>query len=133
MLEWNVLMSDFNLKGIKEFNVFDHWRFLEDCQKNARNNAKDFAKFCDKLHDDLLCYFWGKCEWEIIVSDWPLGQCDEKYDVYDQVMLNWEIFCNYVWCHAVDLRRMHKTTRITKEEVSEIIDRIEEEQKNEPA
>ena len=134
MLEWNVLIGDFNHEEIKEFNVFDHWRFMEDCQTNAKKNAKDFAKFCDTLHMDLSYYFRGKYEYEIIVSDWPpSGKCDVKYDVYDQVMLNWEFFCNYVWSHAVELRRFGRLQRITRDEVRELVGQIEKEQKNEQA
>lgn len=41
----------------------------------------------------------GECEWEIIVSHWPLSERfnDKKIDVYEQVMLNWEVFITYLW------------------------------------
>ena len=46
-----------------------------------------------------MYYFWSKCEWEIILSDWPPSDtfCKEKIDVFDQVMLNWDIFVDYIW------------------------------------
>lgn len=46
-----------------------------------------------------MYYFWSKCEWEIILSDFPPSKKfqEKKVDVYEQVMLNWDIFINYVW------------------------------------
>ena len=56
-----------------------------------------------------MYHFWSKCEWEIIITDWPTsGKVEEKIDAFDQVMLNWPIFCAYILDHAVDLRRREK-------------------------
>ena len=72
--------------------------------------------------------FWSKCEWEVVITDWPTHitveelnrlqkeldghtaaygnppyalsvdlRVAEKIDVYDQIMLNWDIFINYLW------------------------------------
>ena len=38
MLTWNVYYEDFNRKNIKTFNIFEHYRFWEDCIKNKRKN-----------------------------------------------------------------------------------------------
>ena len=120
MLEWNVFISDYNRKEIKTFNVFDHYGFLQDCADNATKNAKDYAAFVDRLNSNLMYFFWSKCEWEVIITDWPTsGKCEEKIDVYDQIMLNWEQFCRYVWEHAVELRRWRKLERITAKELAE--------------
>lgn len=46
-----------------------------------------------------MYYFWSKCEWEIILSDFPPSDRfkKKKVDVYEQVMLNWDKFINYLW------------------------------------
>lgn len=109
MLEWKVLVSDFNEKDINEYNVFDHMRFYEDCRKNARKNIHNYDEFCRQLRIDLAYYYWSKFEWEIIISSWPsYGESETKVDVFDQVMLNWQVFCDYVWAHGAELRRREK-------------------------
>lgn len=110
MLEWNVYVENFNGRKMETFNVFDHGRFLDDCRKNAKKHSKDYDAFCEQLRKDLMYYFWSKCEWEVILGPWIRREaCEEiKIDVYDQVKLNWDIFCNYVWEHAVELRRREK-------------------------
>ena len=60
---------------------------------------EDKNSFADKLKRELQYYFWSKAEWEIIISPW-LGSSNSeriKIDVYDQVMLNWDVFVDYVW------------------------------------
>ena len=75
-----------------------------------------------------MYYFWSKCEWEVVITDWPthitveeIEELNEelsryearwhrkpyslnvglpvqkKVSVYDQVMMNWDIFVEYVW------------------------------------
>ena len=131
MLEWNVYISDPNSRKLEHFNVFDHYRFLEDCKENAWKNVRDYAAFCSKLGMDVGYYFGSKCEWELIISVWPTGNHETKIDVNDQLMLNWDQFCNYVWVHAAELRKLRKTDRISRREVAKLVDQIEKGEKNE--
>ena len=110
MLEWNVYVENFNGRKIETFNVFDHTRFLDDTKKNARKNIHNPEAFKEQLRRDLLYYFWAKSEWEIIISAWIRADVTKpiKIDVFDQVMLNWEQFCKYVWDHGAELRRREK-------------------------
>ena len=98
-LEWNVYIASFNGKVIEKYNVFEHQGFLNDCNEAWSSYKNDFQKFAESVKRSLSYYFWSKCEWEIILSCFPPYKKfkDEKIDVYDQVMMNWEIFINYVW------------------------------------
>lgn len=44
-----------------------------------------------------MYYMWSKCEYEIILSPWTGRADDIKIDVYDQIMMNWNSFVDYVW------------------------------------
>ena len=108
-LEWNVYVNNFNSKRIETYNIFKHGGFLDDCKKAARKYSKDEAAFLEEVRKYLMYNFWSKCEWEIVITDWPTsGKVEKKIDVFDQVMLNWPIFCAYILDHAVDLRRREK-------------------------
>ena len=98
-LEWNVFYYDINRKKIDTYNIFDHYSFVKWLQKDLKdtNNIEDFAI---ALKSNLMYYFWGKAEWEVLITPWVGGDREKdviKVDVYSQVMLNWEIFLNYVW------------------------------------
>ena len=110
MLEWNVYTGNFNTRQIEKENIFEHSYFLNDCQKAARRFAKDKEGFEKAVRSSLMYYFWSKCEWEIVLSQFHArkGDPELKIDVYDQVNLNWQQFIDYLWSHAVELRRREK-------------------------
>lgn len=97
-LKWNVFYHSFNKQEIITINIFDHWRFSEDVEKNLKK-IKDKDEFAEKLRRDLMYYFWSKSEYEIIISPWCGGHNtkDIKVDAYTQVINNWDIFLDYVW------------------------------------
>jgi len=107
-LTWLVYVSDFNEGKIKEWNVFAHGRFMEDLIKNARKHKNsEREQFEEQMRRNLMYHYWSKCEWEVIIDNWPHTDRakDRKVDVYDQIRLNWDVFCDYVWAHKADLRR----------------------------
>ena len=99
MLTWNVYIGNINSGTIEMYDIFDHWKFFEDCQENLKENGDSRERFVEQLRRDLMYYFWSKCEWEVIVRHWPPSErCrDRKIDVYSQVLLNWTHFVDYVW------------------------------------
>lgn len=106
MLHWNVYIYSINSNVIKSYNVFDHAGFYEDLKKAARKFKDDKEAFIAEVKSNLMYYFWSKSEWEILLYPW-LGKsdCCEKVDVYDQVMMNFDHFSEYLWNNAVVLRR----------------------------
>lgn len=87
---------------------------MEDVKKAYKDYKDDYEKFCEEVRLSLQYFFWSKCEWEVIISDWPPSNREPveiKVDVYDQVMQNKDIFFKYVWsmCHT---RKNAKTVEI---------------------
>ena len=109
-LTWNVVIEDVTAKQIKAYNVFNHGGFMDDLKKAAKKFAKDREAFEAEVRKSLKYWYWAKCEWEVIVSTWPPSDKGpaRKIDVSDQIMANWPVFIDYVWKHAVDLRRREK-------------------------
>lgn len=107
MLEWYVFVADFNSKKIKKYNIFDHWSFREDCRKTAKKKEITKKEFCEEIRSSLMYYFWAKCEWEMLLNDFPPHESfnQKKVNVYEQVMLNHEVFFNYLWDHRKDLAK----------------------------
>ena len=99
MPEWYVYYNNFNQKCIEKYNIFQHGFFRKDVEKAVKAYRDDFEGFCKELDSSLMYWFWAKCEWEIVLSDFPPSDSfkKEKIDVYQQVKLNWNIFVQYVW------------------------------------
>lgn len=53
----------------------------------------EFKKF---VKDRAQYQFWARCEYEIILVDWPCQKKSDKWDVYDQIMMNLDIVTQIV-------------------------------------
>lgn len=107
-LKWNVFYYDINKRKMEIWNVFQHCKFLEYVQK-ALKKFKTKEEFEKQLRKELFYYYCSKSEWEIIVSPWVGGDREKdsvKIDVYDQVMLNWEVFVDYVWSNKKEILKV---------------------------
>lgn len=97
-LEWNVLNYDFNHHKVVPYNVcyiIDNEKKLKKLLKE-HNDRKAFDK---ELKSVCMYHFWCRREYEISVGDAFENDMNklEKWDIYGQLMLNWERFSSYVW------------------------------------
>ena len=134
-LEWNVFVDCFNENKIEPHNVFNHFRFMEDLIEIKKKYKDDFGKFAEEVKRSLMYYYWSKCEWEIVLTSFPpyinekeldrinaerterIEKCGRfvresvhletglKIDVYQQVMMNWNQFINYLWNNKKLIRK----------------------------
>lgn len=76
--------------------MFNHGSFKNKVNKILKEKLSKEV-FSEKLRREAMYYFWSKCEYEIILSPWT-GRADNiKMDIYDQIMMNWDKFVDYVW------------------------------------
>lgn len=105
-LKWFVFVEDINKKQIKVYNIFEHKDFMEDCNdawEDYKNKYHNFSKFQKDIDNILMYYFWCKCEWEIILSNFPPSDSfhEKKIDVYQQVKINWDKFIDYIFSYYI--------------------------------
>ena len=126
-LEWNVYYEDFNAKTIRPLNVFQHHGFCEDVEEAMKKSLtyekfsheiKRSAQyyFWSKSEYEVVITSWPpyiETEEELLrlvnekANKFLLGQSTkylnirpvvgEKIDIYDQLMLNWDRFIDYLW------------------------------------
>ena len=95
-IEWYVYYHDSNAQKIIKWNVFNHGSFKNEVNKILKEKLSKEV-FSEKLRREAMYYFWSKCEYEIILLPWT-GRADNiKMDIYDQIMMNWDKFVDYVW------------------------------------
>jgi len=95
-MKWNVYYHDSNAKKIIQWNIFKHGSFRKEVYELLKSDLnKD--DFIDQLRKSLMYYFWSKSEYQVLILPW-VGQADDiKIDIYNQVMMNWDKFSEYVW------------------------------------
>lgn len=109
--------KDFNTGVVKPVNVLEYV-FDEILTESGAICKKHFCIYDDKTYkripittkeqlakriNSILMYrFWSKCEWEMIIIDWPYNDTIQKsrphkIDVYDQIKPNIDIIVDLVW------------------------------------
>lgn len=81
MISWKVFNEDINKRKIVEYDVFTHYNFLkglskvfkdiDKLEKAEESQKKIEAEFNERVRRECLYYFWGKCEWEVVLTSWP--------------------------------------------------------------
>lgn len=89
--EFNVINYDCNNKKFVKYNIMPH---LVNCYNEAKVKPSTFKELQKFVKDESLYQFWSRCEYEIILQDWPNQQLSEKWDVYDQIMMNLDTITN---------------------------------------
>ena len=103
-MEWNVYYYNVNRQKIETFNIFKHGYFVKYIAQHLQT-CVDKDSFAKELQSELRYYFWSKSEWEIIIAPWVGNKNPDevKIDVYDQIMLNFNIFVDYIWNNRQEL------------------------------
>lgn len=86
-MKFNVIYLDYNARKMKEYDIIPH---LKNCYNTKKKNErpKTFDEFKSFIIAESRYQWWARCEYEIIISSWPTGMCEEKWDIHDQVMMN---------------------------------------------
>lgn len=105
MQSFNVIVYDFNKK---KFVLSDIIPYLVDTyNKRVENHKKypdvdyykipkTFSEFKEFVKNESQYQFWSRCEYEIILVDWPSQTIEEKWDVFDQIMMNLDVITKII-------------------------------------
>ena len=133
-MKWYVFYEDVNKKDIVKFNIFQHINFKKTVENLLSQDVskQDFAEelkhklryyfWCKseyevvitswppyiskesliKANKDYLtdCEKWGREPYRISITP----EAAKKVDIYEQIMLNWEVFVNYIWRFKNEIR-----------------------------
>ena len=105
MKKFNVINYDFNAQKFETYDVIPylvnayndrvkrHEKYPDSEYYKVPKTFDEFKKF---VEGESQYQFWGRCEYEIILVDWPCQKTEEKWDVYDQIMMNLDIITQIV-------------------------------------
>lgn len=114
MNKFNVIIYDINHKKFISYDVLpylrnsynervENFKKLEKKIKRSKKKIDEsilnekynkvpstFKEFREFVNDESRYQFWARCEYEIILTDWPPSNppIEEKWDVYDQIVMN---------------------------------------------
>ena len=95
MTPFYVLNFDINKNVVEKYDVIPYLvdRYVELKKKKRRYNPlpETFEEFKEFVKDEGMYQWWSRCQYEIIIRDWPSQKYEEKWDVWDQVEMNLDI------------------------------------------
>ena len=95
-LEWNVILYEHD--KIRVYNVFNNAYFSEAVTDIIHTPNLTINEISELIKRKAQWQFWGRCEYEHLISSWPPYAADKGYkiDVYVQLELNWDRFIEYI-------------------------------------
>ena len=67
-LVWNAYNYRSVGQGLRVFNIFDHYSFMESVRKLLKKPMSK-EEFSEMLRREVLYYYWSKAEWELVITD----------------------------------------------------------------
>lgn len=109
---YRVVNWDFNRDEIEFYDIMPYlvsiWKEEKkrkhkvfcDFDKDRLRMPETFEEFKRFILDVSLYNFWARCEYEVIVTGWPVQKREHKLDVYEQIKNNIDVvtkhFMDYV-------------------------------------
>ena len=84
--EFFVIVYEPNYKRMVPYNVIPY--FIYEYEQTKKGKPKTLSEFKKFIEAKSQYRFWSRCQYEIIISDWPCQIATEKWDVHNQIMMN---------------------------------------------
>ena len=92
MKSFNVIIYDPNLREFVKYDIMPYLiRTYNEKKEKKETLPETFDEFKNFVKSESQYQFWARCEYEILLIDWPCQKNHEKWDVYKQIMMNLDI------------------------------------------
>lgn len=85
---FNVITFEPNSCKFEPYNVMRHLIREYNNQKTKLVTFEECRKF---IKDESMHQFWSRCEYEVVLADWPCQKTERKIDVHEQIMMNLDV------------------------------------------
>jgi hypothetical protein len=89
-----VINFDFNSDTFINYDVMPYFIKSYNTAKSSNNYPKTFDEFKEFVKDKSMYMYWARCEYEIIITDWPNQKVKKKIDIHHQIIMNIDIVTN---------------------------------------
>lgn len=90
-MKYNVILWDINRREFISYDIFPYLKRKYQESKEKEKEPKTFDEFKEFIRKESMYMWWSRCQYEILISDWPSQSKTEKIDVHYQVMMNIDI------------------------------------------
>ena len=90
-MNWNVILYNPNSKTFEVWDVFAHGGFAAEVKEINKRELTP-AAYSEAIKRSAKYYFASKCEYEVVLFDWPRQETSKKISIFDQLEWNWDTF-----------------------------------------
>lgn len=90
-IPFNVICFNFNANKIEEYDIMKELIEEYKNKKKKKKAPKTKEEFADLVKSYSLWKWWGRCEYEILISDWPNNKTTIKWDIHKQILMNLDL------------------------------------------
>lgn len=87
MLPNNFYVINYDINKGK-FVKYDIIPYLLNRYEELKDKPKNFEEFKEHILKWSKYHWWARCEYEILLMDWPCKKNTEKWDIHKQVEMN---------------------------------------------
>ena len=91
MKKFNVIIFEPNGKKFLSYDVMPYFMRCVEQDNEKLTTFEECKKF---IEAKSLYMYWSRCEYEVILSDWPNQKTHKKIDVHFQIMNNIDVVTN---------------------------------------
>lgn len=89
----NFYVINYNINK-QEFVKYDIIPYLLNRYEELKDKPNDFDGIKEHILKWSKYHWWARCEYEILLVDWPCKLITEKWDIYDQIEMNIDVITN---------------------------------------
>jgi len=95
---FNVIVYEPNHKKFIPYDIIPYFlgAYKERQELQYKPVPKTYDEFKKFVIDEGQYQFWGRCEYEIILVDWPGQKVEKKIDVWNQIEMNLDLITDLV-------------------------------------
>ena len=104
IIPFYVINFEFNSKKFEKYDVMP---YLVNCYNKAKNDKRpvSFDEFKKFVEDNSMYMYWARCEYEVILSDWPNNSTRKKIDIHWQIMMNLDTVTNILMSNVIKSKK----------------------------
>lgn len=104
---FNVILYDPNKNKFVQYDVIPY--FVNCYKSQKKNKPVTYEEMKTFITSRSMYQFWARCQYEVILLDWPCGKNTHKLDVHEQVMNNIDLVTTIVINNLPKKRVKHET------------------------
>lgn len=98
-MKYNVIHYNINSRKFEPYDIFP---YLVNQYNKLDIKPATFEEVKEFIRKKSMYMWWARCEYEVILTDWPCKKDEEKWDIYKQIEMNLDVITKLFMKYVTD-------------------------------